>query len=48
MSLQEKKNKIIPKIKKMEDFAVQKLDLTSQEARDNIDTIKARLQDIDI
>ena len=47
MSVMEKKAKIVPKIKKLQDFVLQKLELDSEQDRENIEQLKNRLQSID-
>jgi hypothetical protein len=47
ISVQQKKTSIIPRIKMMSDFTVNKLGMNTDEDKQNIEAIKAKLRSID-
>jgi len=47
ISVHQKKTSIIPKIKMMSDFTVNKLEMTTEEDKQNIEAIKQKLRSID-
>ena len=46
-SLQERHEKILPKIKRMSDYALSKMNLHGEDDRENIDLVRQKLQSID-